>query len=116
MAFPHLTSNHVRIDAPQDRNLDPLLGKKTRDDVAETLISSGAGDGSLHMKGTGDAAARLRTFKRATTGRFLPSRSRWRAARIFDGMALLMLRRVSLAPVRAFDRVVASILRMLAMT
>jgi hypothetical protein len=37
-------SNHVRIDAPQDCNLDPLLGKKMRDDVAETLISSGAGD------------------------------------------------------------------------
>ena len=57
--FFHLKSNHVRMDAPQDCNLDPLLGKKTRDDVAETLISSGAGDGSLHMKGTGDAGMLL---------------------------------------------------------
>jgi hypothetical protein len=47
MAFLVSLSNHVRIDAPQDCNLDPLLGKKMRDDVAETLISSGAGDKTL---------------------------------------------------------------------
>jgi hypothetical protein len=47
--WPFLVSlaNHVRIDAPQDCNLDPHLGKKMRDDVAETLISSGAGDKTL---------------------------------------------------------------------